>query len=1226
MVKKKSRSKKHSKKHKTSNPTDPNDDDASPSPYENDELRSSEVAHAAEETEESKNGKEEGNIVENGEEGKNEPGSSKDEADHDLVEEPAEKPGNGVKDSTKRDIISNDSPPVEEYPTSGIADITPEIFEEDLDQAAEIPNKESVSDPPAKLETAGEPVLEVPTKLSVNDKMAKENNTDQEAISKRPEEYAESNSETPVVAYKPKASGITEELKSLPKDKAAIPTESQQKSAKESSFTDTPECANACIKEGDSIKSGGDVVKESEAIPNGSNSDLSEVKLKKALTVEKKDIEPTHESFTEIVLKQSEHGDTIKSGGDVVKEPEATQNASISDLSEVQLKKAPAVEKKDIEPLHASFTEIALKHSEHGDTIKSGGDVVKESEAIPNGSISDLSEVQLKKAPTVEKKDIEPLHASFSEIALKHSEHGDSIKSGGDVVKKPDFPHSSSISDLSEVQLKKAPAVEKKDTEPLHASFSEIALKHSEHGDTIKSGGDVVKEPEAIRNASISDFSEVQLKKTPTVEKKDIEPLHASFTEIALKQPEHGDTIKHGEDVVIDIENLASESTASFTEIHLKEAASLVKPLAEPRRISYIDVALKASESGEAIKSGKEPVKNVLVSPGKRHVEGNELGPTTEERQVMKECGAVVHESGIEVYGSVSQFSANKLKKAKLTGKTDVAVSMAPHTEVKLKKSGQGEALKAGGDPVKLHISSINERISPAPVTKPAKASSEEAGKPAFSCFSLKSTGRKEKLMPDADTTKIALIKPKPADANELPKAPAFAGFQLKRTGKASDLMPDAMIPIKSEIKEFTSEEKSSELANAANPDTAPSKPVFAGFKLKSTGKANELLQKELDKASKQAERNLEPHIPVMTGTSKPLFDGFKLKSTGKSDIIRNGGDVKQVSTAQGGKTSSAKTKSVGQPAYAGFKLKSTGGVDAMKTGGDAEKEPVSMTKPIASAPIDGEPGKPAFAGFKLKKVTPTKKLEDSKDSQSAPDVDLMRASTDVPKDHRKEEVSTNKPAFAGFQLKSTGHADKIKSGGDVVKSSVKGEIEIGRTEAPYASVSLKKALPDLKAKASNGSGTTEGAYTSVHLKKATPKPAVEPDEEKQGSEGTFPSVQLKKATPKSVVSDADNDDDETTANCAFSSVQLKKTEPNPINIGSLPSKQQPLYANTKLKSAAPPIEKPTNQRASYAEVQLKATGQGDDNNLLKAEVDVEVGHEGAEIVRSGAEDMDRSQ
>ena len=1110
MVKKKSRSKKHSKKHKTSNPTDPNDDDASPSPYENDELRSSEVAHAAEETEESKNGKEEGNIVENGEEGKNEPGSSKDEADHDLVEEPAEKPGNGVKDSTKRDIISNDSPPVEEYPTSGIADITPEIFEEDLDQAAEIPNKESVSDPPAKLETAGEPVLEVPTKLSVNDKMAKENNTDQEAISKRPEEYAESNSETPVVAYKPKASGITEELKSLPKDKAAIPTESQQKSAKESSFTDTPECANACIKEGDSIKSGGDVVKESEAIPNGSNSDLSEVKLKKALTVEKKDIEPTHESFTEIVLKQSEHGDTIKSGGDVVKEPEATQNASISDLSEVQLKKAPAVEKKD--------------------------------------------------------------------------------------------------------------------TEPLHASFSEIALKHSEHGDTIKSGGDVVKEPEAIRNASISDFSEVQLKKTPTVEKKDIEPLHASFTEIALKQPEHGDTIKHGEDVVIDIENLASESTASFTEIHLKEAASLVKPLAEPRRISYIDVALKASESGEAIKSGKEPVKNVLVSPGKRHVEGNELGPTTEERQVMKECGAVVHESGIEVYGSVSQFSANKLKKAKLTGKTDVAVSMAPHTEVKLKKSGQGEALKAGGDPVKLHISSINERISPAPVTKPAKASSEEAGKPAFSCFSLKSTGRKEKLMPDADTTKIALIKPKPADANELPKAPAFAGFQLKRTGKASDLMPDAMIPIKSEIKEFTSEEKSSELANAANPDTAPSKPVFAGFKLKSTGKANELLQKELDKASKQAERNLEPHIPVMTGTSKPLFDGFKLKSTGKSDIIRNGGDVKQVSTAQGGKTSSAKTKSVGQPAYAGFKLKSTGGVDAMKTGGDAEKEPVSMTKPIASAPIDGEPGKPAFAGFKLKKVTPTKKLEDSKDSQSAPDVDLMRASTDVPKDHRKEEVSTNKPAFAGFQLKSTGHADKIKSGGDVVKSSVKGEIEIGRTEAPYASVSLKKALPDLKAKASNGSGTTEGAYTSVHLKKATPKPAVEPDEEKQGSEGTFPSVQLKKATPKSVVSDADNDDDETTANCAFSSVQLKKTEPNPINIGSLPSKQQPLYANTKLKSAAPPIEKPTNQRASYAEVQLKATGQGDDNNLLKAEVDVEVGHEGAEIVRSGAEDMDRSQ
>ena len=714
-----------------------------------------------------------------------------------------------------------------------------------------------------------------------------------------------------------------------------------------------------------------------------------------------------------------------------------------------------------------------------------------------------------------------------------------------------------------------------------NASFTNVTLKPSEYGDAVKKGGDVIKDSESVFSESIPNFCEVHLKQAPPLEKLVIAPRRASYIGVALKPSDHGDAIKSGGDVVKDAESQFTESTTDFSEVHLKKAPPVEKPVIAPRRVSYIGVALKPSDHGDAIKSGGD---------------------------VVKDSESVFTES-------TADFSEVHLKQAPPLQKAVIAPRRASYLDVKLTESGQIDVLKAGGDPMKEAQSARAsvEPTSPNAVSKVKipKLGSQEPGKPAFA--GLNSTGQA-----NVGWSKICKALVKPANV-EVPAKPAYAGFKLKSIGKTDKLMPGADSSKKLENMEAPTEAE--ETMNAVVDETTtkePSKPVFAGFKLKRTGKAEALIQKELENARQQAARNPEP--VVNDEPAKPSFAGFKLKSTGNIDKIKVGGDVgKQLKAGAGKKSPSrirpnASNAEAGKPAYAGFKLKSTEQAAEMKAGGDVDKSSTSKAESATVATASGELAKPAYAGFKLKKTSPIEKPKESvaaaNEAQvSATKPPLPDSTLDqvASKEVASSEAPGSKPVYAGFKLKSTDQGAAVKSGGDVAKAEEEHISESGTQS--FASVQLKTVS---KPRGIESSSPREGgtqAFASVQLKKAAPKPStIDSSPSEAGTAQAFASVQLKKAPPKP--SSIESSSREESGTQAFASVQLKKAGPKLSSIGSS-SPEKPLYANTKLKVAAP-IEKTkfASQGASYTDVHLKATGQ---SNNLKSGKDIQVSKEAVE-------------
>ena len=674
-------------------------------------------------------------------------------------------------------------------------------------------------------------------------------------------------------------------------------------------------------------------------------------------------------------------------------------------------------------------------------------------------------------------------HESFTNIALKPSGNGSAIKSGQDVVKHSESANLGTSADFSEVKLKQAPAIEKPAVQPRRASFIGMALKPSEEGDMIKSGRDVIKDSESVMDESQSELSEVQLKQAPKLEKPAIRPRRASYIDVSLKKSEGGDAIKSGGDVVKDAASVISEpSVTGISEVQLKHAITVEKKAGTPRRASYIGIQLKKSGNAEVLKAGGDPSK-------------------------------AVHDTTIDTATAETQES-----------------------------TGKAEKLQSGAGWGKIR----SAVVKPAVVGEPAK--------PAFAGFKLKTTGKVETLMPEktekdekgAGWGKIrnSVVRSSVVDGGESGK-PAFAGFQLKSTGKAKKLMPGAELNTKKD-KEIDSPEAGDVEIDEATVE-APNRPAFAGFQLKSTGKADELVQKDIERTSKQIERNPEPVVaPEEPG--KPAFAGFKLKSTGNADTIKAGLDV-----GKGGKEklADADKKSTKKPyrvraveeeksAYGGLKLKSTGKADAQKAGSRS-------VSPVRGATAEN----PAFAGLKLKKAAPIEKPKEDTD-------------------HIPET------AFAGIKLKGTDKSAAIKSGGDIAKSETKS----GDDSQPFAGVQLKKAP---KASSAPVTKPEEAQpFASVNLKKAAPKISATPvSEEAQ----PFASVQLKKAAPKRTTTSEDDNDEPKP----FASVQLKKAEP--ITTSYIENEESQPFASVHLKKAAQkPDSTPKDEEDEqpFASVHLK--------------------------------------
>lgn len=677
-------------------------------------------------------------------------------------------------------------------------------------------------------------------------------------------------------------------------------------------------------------------------------------------------------------------------------------------------------------------------------------------------------------------------HESFTNIALKPSEHGSAIKSGQDVVKDSECVNLETSADFSEVKLKQAPAIEKPAVKPRRASFIGVALKPSEGGDMIKSGRDVTKDSESVMEESQSELSVVQLKQAPKIEKPVIRPRRASYIDVSLKKSEGGDAIKGGGDVVKDSASVISEpSVTGISEVHLKHTTTVEKKAGTPRRASYIGVQLKKSGNAEALKAGGDPSKPVHDTP-------------------IDTATAGIQES---------------------TGKTD-----------KLKSGvGWGKIRSA--------------------VVKPTVAGEE--AKPAFAGFKLKATGKAEALMPEktenlangAGWGKIrnAVVRSSVVTVGESAK-PAFAGFQLKSTGKVSKLMPGAALNIENEKETVSPEADGVEAAKVeASTTKAPSKPAFAGFQLKSTGKADELVQKDIEKTTQQIERNPEP-VKEPEEPGKPAFAGFKLKSTGKADIIKAGLDVGKekpdVDKKSSKKPYRVRPVEEEKSAYGGLKLKSTGEAGAQEAGSRS-------VSPVRGAAEE----KPAFAGLKLKKAAPIEKPKE--DTDDTPDV-----------------------AFAGIKLKGTDRSAAVKNGGDIAKAEPKNESR--GDPQPFAVVQLKKAP---KASAAPATKIEEAQpFAAVNLKKAAPKASTDTESEEAQP---FASVQLKKAAPKPTNS---AEDDESCAPQPFAAIQLKKAEP--ITPTYIESEESQPFASVHLKKAEPkPASTPDDgesEKQPFASVHLK--------------------------------------
>jgi hypothetical protein len=243
------------------------------------------------------------------------------------------------------------------------------------------------------------------------------------------------------------------------------------------------------------------------------------------------------------------------------------------------------------------------------------------------------------------------------------------------------------------------------------------------------------------------------------------------------------------------------------------------------------------------------------------------------------------------------QQSAKKVKAGSTSVKEseDEVAKKPVYAAMKLKSTGNADAIKAGGD--------AGKEVHP------------DEGK--LASVQLKSTGQSERLIQaelEREKQQQSAKKVKPVSTcvkeseDEVAKKPVYAAMKLRSTGNADAIKAGG------------------DVGKEVHPDEGK----LASVQLKSTGQSERLIQAELEREKQQQSAKKVKPVSTCVKESEDevagqsLYAGFRLRSTGNADAIRAGGDVgKQVQPVEGKLTPSEPTPSTGSTPPESVKLSS---------------------------------------------------------------------------------------------------------------------------------------------------------------------------------------------------------------------------------------------------------------------------------------------------------------
>jgi hypothetical protein len=754
------------------------------------------------------------------------------------------------------------------------------------------------------------------------------------------------------------------------------------------------------------------------------------------------------------------------------------------------------------------------------------------------------------------------LSGEFDTVQLKSlSRHG---KAEVEVLleEKPDYTAVQLTSALQKAP--KAPVVE--EAAPLYAA---VSLKSTGQAYAMKSGGDVKleaveKEKEAPVFAAVSLRKSVVMEKAITLDDSSKYNLPQEFSAVQLKKSEPKPEIE-----------LPPEEKPEYSAVQLKHAAIKTKePVAAEAAPSYTALSMKNAGYGDAVKSGRDVKKEAV----EKEKEAPVFSAVSLRKSVVMEKAVSLDDSS--KYNLPQEFSAVQLKKSEPKPEIELPPEEKPkYSAVQLKRAE----------------------------IKPKEPATEEAA-PLYAAVSLKNTGQADVIKSGGDVKKDVVEKDE--------EAPVFAAVSLRKS-----VFMEKPISLDDSSKYNLPQEFSAVQRKKSEPkpeiELPPEeKPAYSAVQLKHA-----------------AVKIKEP----VAAEAAPTYTAVSMKNTGYGDAIKSRGDAKK---------EAVKKLAEPKPTYSAVPLKNRGHRDAVKSSGGIKKE-VQEDPNKYALPVE-------FNAVQLKKAEPIVKSKEDIPEEKPEYLAVQLKHAEIkPKEPATEEAA---PSYAAVHLKSTGQADAIKSGCDVKKEAVEKE-----KEAPvFSAVSLKKSVVTEKPITLDDSSkyNLPQEFSAVQLKKSEPKPEIElpPEEKPQYSavqkkraevkpweplldeEAQHPSyatvslkntgqadvikrggdvkkeaVEKEKEAPffaavnlrKSVIMEKPItlvDSSKYNLPQEFSAVQLKKkSEPKPEV--ELPPEEKPAYAEMHLKAAAPVQKQKREQRSSYGEVQLKATGSAD---IIKSGKDVQ--------------------
>lgn len=924
---------------------------------------------------------------------------------------------------------------------------------------------------------------------------------------------------------------------------------------------------------------------EVETIPEEAP-EYTAVQLKATEKVQKPKVQARRASYAEIQLVKSGHGEAIKNGGDVIKEDSVKSDEPLYTTDQLKksglgdtIKAGGTITKEQVHKPEPSYSMAQLKKSCHGEAIKNGGDVAKdESEKIPKNVLPeefvktelrksttpvkpeveileeekpDYTAVQLKSATTPVKPEVETMpeqvpeytaiqlkatepaskpkvqsrRASYSEIQLAKSQHGDSIKSGGDVIKEDSI----------------------ESTEPL---YTPEQLKKSGFGDTIKSGGDVVKECHKTEPS----YSPTQLKKSElgdaiksggSLVKKQEHKSEASYSAAQLKKSCHGDAIKNGGDVMKDESAKIHKNVLpeEFAAVQLRDTKDPIQPeveILEEEKPDYTAIQLK--DASTPVKAEVETLKE--QAPEYTAVQLKATEPVKKPKASARRASYSDFQLAKSIHGEAIKSGGDVIKEDSI--KSDESF----YTPDQLKKSGVGDAIKHGGDVVKQQ----NVKAEPSYMSPQLKKSglgqvimsggdvvkegSEVSSEPSYSSAQLKKSGLGEVIKSGGDVTKNEIPK------NILPKE--FASVQLK----------DASNPMQPEV-EVLEEEKPDYSAVILKSASTPVKPEveilpeqspdYTTVQLKD---ASSPVKPEVESLPEKAPEYTAVQLKAAKPAEKPNLRSrrascpdIQLAKSSHGDTIKSGGDViKEVDIKSS------------EPLYTTGQLKKSGLGDILKSGGNLVKE-------------RGHRVEPSYSPAQLKKSGLGEAIMEGGD--------VVKEGLDVPVE----------PAYTVTELKKSNLGEVIMGGGNVAKERSE-EFKKNVLPDEFGEVQLKKPVSEFKPEIELAPSPVP-EHTAVQLK------AVEPADKEpfvRARRASYADLTLKKSSQGMAILNGGDVAKSSSAPRApaFTPAQLKRIKGTLMAGGDATSEES--MAMLPQTTA----EKPTvmKRRATYAGVNLKSVGR----------------------------------